>query len=126
MYNDRKYTVPSRFLKEAGLVATSRQPSAELSRARAREYMRDGSGGAYEPSPVRGTSAVYRSGQKPSEQKKDLGAYSVGTVVEHKKFGRGTITKLENEAGGVYAEIQFEKFGKMLLSLQYAPLTIVG
>ncbi len=144
MYNERKYTMPSRFLKEAGVAVGSAQPSAALARERAAGYLRDsyddygsgyssgygsgksssynsyggGSGSSY------GGASVYSANSAPKPQKKDVSDFAVGTSVRHKKFGKGVILTLSAEAGGVYAEIEFEKFGKMMLSLQYAPIEI--
>ena len=134
MYNERKYTTPSRFLKEAGVAVKSAQPSAALARERAAGYLRDsysdydmgyssGSGYGYKSSS--GGASVYSANSSPKVQKKDVSDFAVGTFVRHKKFGKGVILTLSAEAGGVYAEIEFEKIGKMMLSLQYAPIEIV-
>lgn len=123
MYSERKYTVPSRFLKEAGLYVKNSQPSAELARARAEGYLRDSfSREAFASSDVV-SAPTYRTEQKPKPV--NAGGYSVGTTVNHRKFGKGRILSLDQEAGGVYAEIEFEQFGKMMMSLQYAPLQII-
>lgn len=141
MYNERKYSMVSRFLKEAGLEVKSAQPSAQEARQRLSGYSRDseyeyGSYDSYSAYTKSDYSAdynhdrtkidysVYRAAEKPKIQSKNLSAFTVGKTVEHKKFGKGEILTVNNEAGGIYAEINFEKFGKMTLSLQYAPLEI--
>lgn len=142
MYSERKYTVPSRFLKEAGLELKSAQPSADEARRRlGNGYSREDSyykpyGGAYADGTERvsfgsaqGASnaehaCVYRASERPKVQTKDLSGFTVGVTVVHKKFGKGKIISVNNEVGGIYAEIDFEQLGKMTLSLQYAPLEI--
>lgn len=143
MYNERKYTTPSRFLKEAGVAVKSAQPSAALARERAAGFLRDSYGdygysygnGASRSAEYKSVdyggksnfsgSSVYSANSAPKPQKKDVSGFDVGATVRHKKFGTGVILTLSAEAGGVYAEIDFEKFGKMMLSLQYAPIEIV-
>ena len=134
MYNERKYTLPSRFLKEAGLSVGSAQPDARAARERAYGYSRDtfysdgysssysDSGYSYSPSSSSDVKSVYKASVAPKKQDKDLSAFGVGTLIKHRKFGRGKILSLSKEAGGVYAEIEFDKFGKMMLSLAYAPI----
>ncbi len=55
--------------------------------------------------------------------KKDTSIYKKGQVVNHPKFGRGTILDIVDD--GVCADIDFEKFGKKTLILEIAPLEIL-
>ncbi len=129
MYSERKYTAVSRFLKEANLVEANSQPSAAQSRERAGAYLRNDSysfGDVPSVSSSRVAAApVYRAPTVRQPDKKDLSGFKVGTRISHRKFGKGEIVSLDSEAGGLYAQINFEKFGKMMLSLQYAPIEII-
>lgn len=125
MYSERKYTVPSRFLKEAGFKVGNSQPLASQARERAAMYTRS----AYDENIAaygsRTGAPSYKTEQTAVKQKDAPSGFEIGTAVSHRKFGRGKILSLAKEAGGVYAEIEFEKFGKMMLSLQFAPLEII-
>jgi len=49
----------------------------------------------------------------------------VGTFVEHIRFGRGEVIKLEGAGGDAKAEIRFEKEGLKKLILKFAKLNVV-
>ncbi len=51
--------------------------------------------------------------------------YQVGQRVFHKKFGEGTIAKIEGTAGDAKIEIQFDNVGMKRLMLAYANLKIL-
>ena len=55
----------------------------------------------------------------------DLGIYKIGQMVEHKKFGHGTITNVEPEDDDLKVEIQFEKAGMKRLMAKYAGIKIL-
>ena len=60
--------------------------------------------------------------QAPSIQPVEDGQeYGVGDVVEHKKFGRGIVTEIEDDK----ISIQFENSGPKTLLMGYAPITLV-
>lgn len=56
----------------------------------------------------------------------DLSKYQVGQRVYHKKFGEGTITKLEQEGNDVKVDIEFDKAGHKRLMAKFAGLEIIG
>ena len=56
----------------------------------------------------------------------DVSQYKEGQNVNHKKFGRGIITKLEPEGDDYKVDIEFEKFGHKRLMAKYAGLEIVN
>ena len=60
-------------------------------------------------------------------QKKDvdINAYKAGQRIYHKKFGEGTITKVEPEGDDMKVEITFDKAGNKRLMAKYAGLEIV-
>lgn len=113
MYGNRKETLPSRFLKELGYDTEQRS-----------NYIRvvggdDGGtpGKIYQPQLIRPATAV--------KTDKDLSAFTVGARVRHRKFGEGVIMAVTDNVGNPYAEIAFEKMGKMTLALNYAPLEAI-
>ena len=64
--------------------------------------------------------------KKASQNKAvDISEYKVGQKVEHKKFGVGTITKIEPEDDDLKVEIQFEKAGMKRLMAKFANMTIL-
>ena len=54
-----------------------------------------------------------------------LDAYTVGTEVMHKKFGKGIITGAEPEDDDLKLDIQFEKAGNKRLMARFANLEII-
>ncbi|MGI9593881.1 MAG: hypothetical protein ACR2MH_04720, partial [Patiriisocius sp.] len=49
----------------------------------------------------------------------------LGTLVEHVRFGKGTITKIEGVGADTKAEINFENGGIKKLLLRFAKLNII-
>ena len=56
----------------------------------------------------------------------DLSKYQVGQRIYHKKFGEGTITKLEQEGNDVKVDLEFDKAGHKRLMAKFAGLEIIG
>ncbi len=56
----------------------------------------------------------------------DISQYKVGQKVYHKKFGEGTITKLEAEDDDIKVDIDFEKAGHKRLMAKFAGLEILS
>ena len=56
----------------------------------------------------------------------DLSKYQDGQRVYHKKFGEGTITKLEQEGNDVKVDLEFDKAGHKRLMAKFAGLEIIG
>jgi DNA helicase-2/ATP-dependent DNA helicase PcrA len=54
------------------------------------------------------------------------GNITVGTIVEHTKFGKGEVLSLEGSAANQKAEIRFETVGVKKLLLQFAKLRIIS
>lgn len=55
----------------------------------------------------------------------DLSKYKVGQRVYHKKFGEGTITKLEEEGNDIKVDLEFDKVGHKRLMAKFAGLEII-
>ena len=56
----------------------------------------------------------------------DLSKYQVGQRVYHKKFGEGTITKLEQEGNDAKVDLELDKAGHKRLMAKFAGLEIIG
>jgi uncharacterized protein (TIGR02452 family) len=54
----------------------------------------------------------------------DISKYGVGSVVEHDKFGKGTITEIQEDKGRVV--VNFIVYGPKTLAIEKAKLTFVG
>ena len=55
----------------------------------------------------------------------DKSDFTVGAAVMHKRLGKGKIIGLENMGDSLYAKIDFERGGVMLLAVDFAPLTVI-
>ena len=55
----------------------------------------------------------------------DLSKYESGVRVYHKKFGEGTINKVETEGEDLKVDIHFDKAGNKRLMAKYANLEII-
>ena len=65
-------------------------------------------------------------GKKPtSNHQVDLSKYEAGVRVYHKKFGEGTINKVEPEGEDLKVDISFDKVGHKRLMAKYANLEII-
>ena len=56
----------------------------------------------------------------------DISKYQVGQRVYHKKFGEGTITKLEEEGNDIKVDLEFDKVGHKRLMAKFAGLEILN
>lgn len=138
LYGDTHYSIPSRFLSESGLVerksdardAYTSSPSQQAvggmrgfakSVAKSSDVPRSG----YDSGTFSGS---YKSNITSSEPKKtgaDSAKISVGATVMHKRLGKGKVLGLENLGNNVYARIEFERGGVMVLAVDFAPITVV-
>ena len=65
-------------------------------------------------------------GKKSASNKSvDLSKYEAGVRVYHKKFGEGTINKVEPEGEDLKVDISFDKVGHKRLMAKYANLEII-
>ena len=55
----------------------------------------------------------------------DMSKYKEGQKVYHKKFGEGTIVKLEPEGDDIKVDIEFEKVGHKRLMAKFAGLEVI-
>lgn len=134
LYGEIAAKMPSRFLKECGLVQSkydsrdvfTSSPSRRASVGHSSEDRTYGK-------PIYGGesfSGDYKSeyGKKHAESVDNSGNakdMTVGAHVMHKRLGKGTVIGLEKIGDNVYAKIDFERGGVMILSADVAPLTVV-
>ena len=68
--------------------------------------------------------------KKVSETKSTTNAFDtkliVGDVVNHQRFGKGTVLSIEGKAADLKAEINFETGGVKKLLLRFAKLEIIS
>ena len=57
---------------------------------------------------------------------KEASALEVGHIIEHERFGRGTVTSMEMNGNDRRAFVEFESAGKKQLLLKFAKFKIVG
>ncbi len=143
-FNKVNASTPSRFLKEAGFKIEKPREQIEQRSA----YGGYGSYGGYSKDYSRNNvykgersysktsddrynreeMPVYSSYEAPKASKpaakKDFSKFCEGARVVHKKFGYGTITAIKGSGDNTYAEVFFDKLGKLNLMLSYAPLEI--
>jgi len=131
LYGQRKLCMPSRFLSELGYSPPKPQIQklfegggyGGYNRGYESSYQKN-----YNNTSSQTSSFATHSAPSHLPAKNDnieLGKFKVGTKVSHKKFGIGTIFSVSGNSANAYAEINFEYVGKLNLSLNYAPLTIL-
>ncbi len=115
MYGERKPCRQSRFFGEIDERLAEKKPAARENRSYSGSY-----GGAYKSyeNKIGGVSAQNTA----VRQNNSVGEYSVGTRVLHKKFGEGVVVGVTNVGANSYLVIDFEKTGKITLSLAFAPI----
>ena len=137
LYGETHYSIPSRFLSESGLVerrtdgrdAYTSAPSQSVGGMRGfTKAVARGSDmprGGFDSGTFLG---AYKSNIGSSEPKKtgaDSSKITVGATVEHKRLGKGKVLSLETLGNNIYAKIEFERGGVMVLAIDFAPITVV-
>ena len=121
LYGQRKQMFASRFLKEAGIAPETpryTQPYASYGGETKRYTAATTSAPSAPPLRQKGVQA-------PQKQSGDHSGFTAGARVAHPKFGEGTVVSVNEERGGMYAQVAFEKVGKITLALDYAPLKLL-
>lgn len=65
-------------------------------------------------------SAVSPQASAASKQKSDRGNLTIGTILEHKRFGKGKVIKIEGTGDNEKATVEFEQTGRKQLLLKFA------
>ena len=63
--------------------------------------------------------------KQPQNQVVNFSQYQAGVKVYHKKFGEGTINKIEEEGEDYKIDINFDKVGHKRLMAKFAGLEII-
>ncbi len=138
LYGDTHYSIPSRFLSESGLVerrsdardAYTSSPSQQAmggmrgfakSVAKSSDVPRSG----YDSGTFSGSYKSNITSSEPKRTGADSAKISVGATVMHKRLGKGKVLGLENLGNNVYARIEFDRGGVMVLAVDFAPITVV-
>lgn len=80
-----------------------------------------------EPAPVTAPPVGAKQIARPAGQTiANSGNIVVGSVVEHARFGRGTVLSMEQSAGDVRITVAFNGAGEKTLLQKFAKLTVVG
>ncbi len=116
MYGRRDYMMPSRFLKECGLL--EEKPLFKMN--------------SYNEVKQTSTFQNFRKtsfalgGKVENKQDVDIEKkYAVGKRVSHAKFGKGTVTGNFGIATTKCVTINFDDIGTKTLSVEYAPITLI-
>ncbi len=142
LYGNTEYRIPSRFLSECGLVTRPSNSTDVFTSSPSHtyrgvdEFVRSPQNLQSRGTPTRtpvGESfhGTYKSdfGKTQAQPHKTDGAksdYTVGATVMHKRLGKGKIVGVENMGNSVYLKIDFERGGVMLLSADFAPITVIN
>ncbi len=127
-----EYTLPSRFLKELGIVnetgVKERRNYSDVDTAFSTGYSSITSpmDSVYKTSAISSFNQTKTSSQESKVQKKDYSLFKKGTIVEHPHFGRGEVTVEVTDFAAGFVTIKFDKVGIKTLSLKYADLKIVN
>ena len=72
------------------------------------------------------TAESFLSSLNKPKQEVDISKYHTGMRIYHKKFGEGTINKIEPEGEDLKVDIEFDKVGHKRLMAKYAGLEILN
>ncbi len=132
MYGNMSFNAPSRFVGEIdsslidcqddeGPFGTRRAPFTYRRTPSAPQYARHNASPA--PS-VRQSSFTGNTAPAPAAHSA-AGSLAPGTVVEHQRFGRGTVIRTEGSGENEKATVQFQNTGIKQLLLKFARLKVV-
>ncbi len=135
LFGRTQYCLPSRFIKELGAFENTGQQLRQN-----KDQMKTFSGGLKEEKKAFTTKSFQKPELPSLKNKGPIGGlyagspskienlpqpvldFSEGDVVSHKTFGKGTITKIDQIKGDVFATIQFKSGETRQLSTRFAKL----
>lgn len=119
MYGENRYCRPSRFLGEMDARLTSLYGARREEKAAEQEVK---SGYGYRKFSVPKESGVAVQNKAVRQAQVSVNDFPPGTRVRHKKFGEGVVRDVTNVGTNSYLVIDFGNFGKITLSLAFAPI----
>ncbi len=121
VYGKRDYMLPSRFLKECEVIEEKSTMSRFETNALNNNFPSFASMGG------RVSFSLNKSTQPQKQNADNLeNKYAVGLKVSHPKFGNGVITSNQGINITKCVSINFEGVGIKTLSVEYAPITLIG
>jgi DNA helicase-2/ATP-dependent DNA helicase PcrA len=115
---------PSRFLSDIDDKYLE-TPIADRRRGEASDFQTPKREAGFGPRPVARTPALNRP-PLPNFRPDDPALIKEGMTIEHERFGRGTVKRLEGDTANVKAVVEFEADGAKTLLLKFARLRIVA
>ena len=115
LYSSSQYQMPSRFIRELGLVSTSKKTLERKIEQKNVQFNESGK-------QFFNREEMFKE-EKTKREEKDVSVYKVGQKVNHPRFGEGEIVYISED--GLVGDIIFEDFGKKSLMLNLAPFEIL-
>ena len=142
LYGNRQITLPSRFLKECGIITVpkregfekkSYEDRFERKNYEERRFERQNyyggeereSGNAYGKTTSFASSYTSQSAVKKQVSGVANSNFVAGKTVKHAKFGLGTIIQTKNSGDNLIVDVAFKGVGIKSLSAKFAPMEIV-
>ena len=131
IYGRTEYTLPSRFIEEIpeDLILSEtvirKANNLEKENRYSSQIKSNNISNIKAPSFGININSFLNTVSKPVNEVVNLSDYKVGVKVEHKKFGIGTIRKVEEEGNDLKVEVMFERFGMKRMMAKFAGLKIV-
>ena len=111
LYSSSQYQMPSRFIRELGLLSTAKK----IVKTEKKDFLKE------KTLPIFSRESLFDD-KKTQKEEKDISLYKVGQKVSHPRYGEGEIVYISED--GLVGDIVFQDFGKKSLMLNLAPLEI--
>lgn len=115
-YSSSSFSSPSRFSRESRYSSPSRPSNSQNPRPVATQFIAD-----VKPRLI----PVRKEAPAPQSSIGNIGLRE-GNVIEHQRFGIGTVVKIEGSGENTKATVNFKNAGTKQLLLKFAKYTIVG
>lgn len=110
-FNQLKTQMPSRFLRESGLLASPKREEVSLKINR--------------PSQIFERPVISQKANFVHKDSAEVDRYKVGQKVKHQRFGVGRIINIEGAGDNKFANIAFDGLGIKKFSLSITPMEII-
>ena len=112
LYSSSQYQMPSRFIRELGLLSTAKK----IVKTEKKDFLKE------KTLPIFNRESLFDD-KKTQKEEKDVSVYKIGQKVSHPRYGEGEIVYISED--GLVGDIVFQDFGKKSLMLNLAPLEIL-